>query len=69
MNMFRNLLTVILFSLALGLLFSDPATWRWADVGGAYVVNALRFLGQIKPFSYLLLFVISLALFMTRKQY
>ena len=69
MNMFRNLLTVLLFALALGLLFSDPSTWRWADVCGAHVVNALRFLGQIKPFSYLLLFIISLALFMTRKQY
>ena len=69
MNMFRNLLTVILFALALGLLLSNPVNWHWADACGAYVVNALRFLGEIKPFSYLLLFVISLALFMTRKQY
>jgi hypothetical protein len=69
MNMFRNILTVICFSLAVGLFMSDPTTWRWADPGGAYVIDTLNFLGQFKPFTYLLLFVISIALFMTRKQY
>ena len=69
MNMFRNLLTLVLFSLAVGLFLSDPVHWRWADPGGPYVVNTLRFLGEFKPFSYIILLVISLALFMTRKQY
>jgi hypothetical protein len=69
MNMFRNIFMVIFFALAMGLLLSDPTTWRWADPGGSYVVNALNVLGQFKPFSYLILFAASIVLFLTRKQY
>lgn len=69
MNMFRNLLTVVLIALGLGLFLSNPTDWRWIDPAGPYVVNAVRFLGDMKPFSYILLFVVALALFMTRKQF
>jgi hypothetical protein len=69
MNMFRNLLTIVLIALAVGLFTSDPTTWHWADPAGPYVVNFLALLGELKPFSYLLLFAIALTLFMTRKQY
>jgi hypothetical protein len=69
MNMFRNLLTVILLALAIGLFFSDPTTWHWLDPAGPHVVSAVRFLGEMKPFSYIILLVISLALWMTRKQF
>jgi hypothetical protein len=69
MNMFRNLLTVILLALGIGLFMSDPGTWHWADPAGPMVVQALRFLGEMKPFSYIILLVVALALFMTRKQF
>jgi hypothetical protein len=69
MNMFRNLLSVACLALGIGLFMSDPSKWRWADPAGPYVVNALVFLGEIKPFSYLLLVAIAVTLFMTRKQY
>ncbi len=69
MNMFRNLLTLIFLALGIGLWVSDPTGWRWAAPAGAYVVNALNFLGEAKPFSVIILLVLALALFMTRKQY
>jgi hypothetical protein len=69
MNMFRNIFTVALFALAVGLWLSDPDSWKWPDACGVYVVNALHFLRDTKPFSVILLFVLSLTLFMTRKQY
>jgi|HubBroStandDraft_2_1064218.scaffolds.fasta_scaffold508795_1 hypothetical protein len=68
MNMFRTIFTVIFFALALGLLLSDPTTWRWADPGGPYLINTLDFLGEFKPFSYLVLFAASVVLFLTRRQ-
>jgi divalent metal cation (Fe/Co/Zn/Cd) transporter len=68
MNMFRHLLTLVLLALAVGLFLSDPTTWRWADPAGAWAVTVLVFLGEFKPFSYLLLFAIAGALFMTRRQ-
>jgi hypothetical protein len=69
MNMFRTIFTVILFALAMGLLLSDPTTWRWADPGGPYLINTLNFLGEFKPFSYLVLFAAAIVLFMTRRQF
>jgi hypothetical protein len=69
MNMFRNLLTVALIALGLGLWFTDPVTWHWVDLGGPYAVNALTFLTETRPISYIILFVIALALWMTRKQF
>jgi hypothetical protein len=69
MNMFRNLLTVILMALGFGVWLSDPTTWKWADPAGPYVVEALQFLAATKPFSVIILLVLALALFITRKQY
>jgi hypothetical protein len=69
MNMFRNFLTVICFALGIGLWLSDPTTWKWIDPAGPYVVNAVRFLGDAKPFSIIIFLVVGMALFMTRKQY
>jgi len=69
MNMFRNLLTLALLALGIGILVSNPDDWKWAVSGGPYVVNALHFLGQAKPFSEILLIVVAVALWMTRKQY
>jgi hypothetical protein len=69
MNMFRNLLTVVLVALGIGLWVSNPDDWKWAATGGPYVVNALHFLGQAKPFSIIILLVIATSLFMTRKQF
>jgi hypothetical protein len=69
MNMFRNLLTMVLFGLGIGVWMTDPTTWKWVDPAGPYVVNAVRFLGETKPFSIIILMVLAVALFMTRKQY
>jgi hypothetical protein len=69
MNMFRNLLTLALIALGLGLWFTDPATWHWVDLGGVYAVDTVRFLADTKPFSVVILLVIALALWMTRKQF
>ena len=69
MNMFRDLLAVALVALGIGVWFSDPTTWTWARPGGPYVAEALKFLGDAKPFSFILMFVFAIALFMTRKQY
>jgi hypothetical protein len=67
--MFRMLFILILVALGLGLWFTDPNEWKWADRGGPYVVNALQFLGDLKPFSFIVLFAVAGALFLTRKQY
>ena len=69
MNMFRNLLTVALIALGLGLWFTDPTTWRWVDLGGPHAVQAVGFLAETRPISFIILFVIALALWMTRKQF
>jgi hypothetical protein len=69
MNMFRNLLTVALLALGIGIGVSDPTGWRWADPGGPYVVIALNFLSETRPFSPMVIIVVAVALFMTRKQF
>ena len=69
MNMFRNLLMVFLLLLGFGLMLSDPTTWHWADPAGPYVINALGFLNEMKPISFLMCFVLAVTLFMTRRQF
>jgi len=69
MNMFRDILMIALIALALGLGFSDPNDWKWADVAGPYVVQSLSFLATAKPFSIIILFALALALFMTRLKF
>jgi hypothetical protein len=69
MNMFRNLFTLALIALGLGLWLTDPASWHWVDLGGVYAVDTVRFLAGTRPISFIILFVIALALWMTRKQF
>jgi hypothetical protein len=69
MNMFRNILTLTLFVLGLALAFTNPEDWKWVDTLGSHAVDAARFLGDTKPFSFILCWVLALALFMTRKQF
>jgi len=69
MNMFRNLIAVAFLALGLGLMFGNPQEWRWPDLGGQYVVDAINFCIDSRPFSYIVCFVITTALFMTRKAY
>jgi hypothetical protein len=69
MNQFRDITMAILLALGFGVLLTDPDDWTWASVGGPYVVNALHFLGQFKPWSPVILFALALALFMTRIRY
>ncbi len=69
MNQFRDLTMLVLIVLAMGIELSDPHDWTWAARGGPYVVNALNFLGDYKPWSPIILLALALALFMTRIKY
>jgi hypothetical protein len=71
MNQFRDLLMAALIVLAIGLAFGHPenGNWTWAAVGGAYVVNAISFLADMRPWSILALLALALALFMTRLKF
>ena len=73
MNMFRNILTVVIFALGTALWFVPTDQWKWLDflgneVGGQAIM-AVDFLERLEPFSTILCLVIATALFMTRKQY
>ncbi len=58
-----------LIILALGLGFTDPGNWTWATLGGGYVVSAITFLADSRPWSIIILMALALALFMTRLKY
>ena len=55
--------------LAIGLGIGHPENWNWAAMGGAYVVEAVTFLAESRPWSIIILFALALALFMTRLRY
>jgi hypothetical protein len=69
MNQFRDLTMLALIILAIGLLIGHPENWTWAASGGAYVVNAITFLADGRPWSVIVLLALALALFMTRLKY
>lgn len=69
MNMFRNLLICFLLLFGFGLLLGDPEHWTWLDRAGPQVVDALHVCITFRPFVVIACFVISLALFMTKKKY
>ena len=58
-----------LIILGIGLLIGKPEDWNWAASGGPYVVNAITFLADGRPWSIIVLFALALALFMTRLKY
>ena len=58
-----------LIILAIGLEVGQPENWTWAAAGGAYVVNAITFLADARPWSIIVLLALALALFMTRLKY
>ena len=69
MNQFRDLLMMAMIILAIGLLVGQPENWTWASAGGAYVVNALNFLAEGRPWTVIVLLALALALFMTRLRF
>lgn len=69
MNMFRHLLSAAFLAFGLGLMLGKPEDWRWPDLGGGYVVQAVNFCVDARPWSYIFCFVIATALWMTRKVY
>ena len=58
-----------LIILAIGLQLGQPENWTWAAAGGGYVVNAINFLADGRPWSIIILMALALALFMTRLKY
>jgi len=50
-------------------MFGKPEEWKWPDLCGPYVVETISFCTDLRPWSYILCFVLAMALFMTRKIY
>jgi hypothetical protein len=69
MNMFRDILMMALVALGLGLWFGQPEGWRWPDACGSYVVMAVTYCTEARPYSIVLCGALALALFMTRLRY
>jgi hypothetical protein len=69
MNMFRDITICVLLALGIGLTFTDPDHWNWASLGGPYAVQAVSYLATARPFSTVIIFAISLTLFMTRLKF
>jgi len=59
----------LMIILAVGLGFGHPENWTWAASGGPYVVDAVTYLADGRPWSIIILVALSLALFMTRLKY
>jgi hypothetical protein len=55
--------------LAISLLIGQPENWTWTAICGGYVVNAINFLAEARPWSIIVLMALALALFMTRLKY
>ena len=60
---------VALIILAIALLVGQPENWTWTARGGAYVVNAIAYLAEGRPWSIIVLLALALSLFMTRLKY
>jgi hypothetical protein len=69
MNQFRDLTMVGLIVLAISLILGEPENWTWPAVGGPYLVDAVTFLTEFRPWSILVLFALALTLFMTRLKF
>jgi hypothetical protein len=69
MNMFRNLLCLFLIAFGTALLVSNPSDWSFIARGGANVVEFLKVCETFRPFVVIACYVVTLALFMTRKIY
>jgi hypothetical protein len=50
-------------------MFGKPDEWKWPDACGPYVVEAIGFCSDFRPWTYIICFVLAVALFMTRKIY
>ncbi len=55
--------------LAIGLGAGRPENWTWAAVGGPYVVNAITFLADGRPWTIIVLMALALTLYMTRLKF
>ena len=66
MNQFRDLTMIGLIILAISLLIGQPENWTWPAVGGPYLVNAVTFLTEFRPWTIIVLLALALTLFMTR---
>lgn len=69
MNQFRDITMMTLIVLAISLLVGGPENWTWPAVGGAYLVNAINFLTEFRPWSVIVLLALALTLFMTRLKF
>jgi hypothetical protein len=69
MNQFRDLLIIAMIALAIALQVGDPENWKWVQLGGPYATEALYYLTISRPWDVIILFALSLALFMTRLKY
>ena len=69
MNQFRDITMSAMIVLAISLLIGQPENWGWMAICGGYVVSAVNFLAESRPWSIIILMALALALFMTRIKY
>jgi hypothetical protein len=69
MNQFRDITMCALIIFAISLLIGQPETWGWTALCGGWVVQAVAFMAEIRPWSIIILMALALALFMTRLKY
>jgi hypothetical protein len=69
MNMFRNLLSLFLIFLGVAFIVSNPSQWPVLQRGGPDLIEVLKVCETFRPFVIIACFVVTLALFMTRKIY
>jgi len=69
MNQFRDILMAAMIILAISLLVGQPENWGWTALGGTYLVQAVYFLTEGRPWTIIVLMALALALFMTRLKY
>ena len=69
MNMFRNILTVVTLAFGRRLYFLPIEDWTWLDAFGPEPITWVDLLLKAQPFPTIVLMVVAVALFMTRKQY
>jgi hypothetical protein len=55
--------------LGISLLVGQPENWTWDAMLGGYVVQAVTFLSDMRPWSVIVLLALALSLFMTRLKY
>ena len=69
MNMIRNLLCLVLLVFGIALLVSNPVDWALTQRLGGDALDFAKICVDFRPFIVIACFVVTLALFLTKKVY